>query len=72
MFVSRSAYLTAAVRGGGAGGLRAMLTRRRLCTTSMRCSVASVKMWLDGKEVQSNTSEWIDLTNPVGCSVRLL
>lgn len=41
---------------------------RNLSSTSALLS-ATVKNWIDGKAVESKTSKWIDLTNPVGLSI---
>lgn len=35
-------------------------------------NVPNVPLWIDGKEVQSKTTEWIDLYNPANNEVRLL
>ncbi|KAJ1346973.1 putative methylmalonate-semialdehyde dehydrogenase [acylating], mitochondrial [Parelaphostrongylus tenuis] len=35
-----------------------------LSTTTSAYGESTVKMWIDGRPVESKTSEWIDLTNP--------
>ncbi|KAJ1353678.1 putative methylmalonate-semialdehyde dehydrogenase [acylating], mitochondrial [Parelaphostrongylus tenuis] len=35
-----------------------------LLTTTSAYGESTVKMWIDGRPVESKTSEWIDLTNP--------
>ena len=42
-----------------------ILATRSFSRTGALGTSATVKNWIDGKEVESKTSKWIDLTNPV-------
>jgi malonate-semialdehyde dehydrogenase (acetylating)/methylmalonate-semialdehyde dehydrogenase len=42
----------------------AVLSIRNFSVSRVSCGPPTVKLWIDGKEVESKTNDWIELTNP--------
>lgn len=42
----------------------AITSTRNFSVSPIACGPPTIKMWIDGKPVESNTSNWIELTNP--------